>query len=78
MMDEDKEIAVALHWAFWRSLSEKVRDANEQLKSFFVEDAKRGGGRKKIEGVRETQEVRVRSEDKVDLFAVSVVSPRRK
>ncbi|MGA7615449.1 MAG: cyclic nucleotide-binding domain-containing protein [Thermoanaerobaculia bacterium] len=68
MMDEDKEIAVALHWAFWRSLSEKVRDANEQLKSFFVEDAKRGGGRKKIEGVRETQEVRVRSEDKVDLF----------
>ena len=25
MMDEDKEIAVGLHWAFWRSLTEKVR-----------------------------------------------------
>jgi len=28
IMDEDKEMAVGLHWAFWRSLSEKVRDAN--------------------------------------------------
>lgn len=68
MMDEDKEIAVGLHWAFWRSLTEKVRDANEQLKLFFQEDAKRGGGRKKIDGKRETSEVTVKSEDKVDLF----------
>ena len=44
MMDEDKEIAVGLHWAFWRSLTEKVRDANEQLKLFFQEDAKKGAG----------------------------------
>jgi len=68
MMDEDKEIAVGLHWAFWRSLTEKVRDANEQLKLFFQEDAKKGGGRKKIDGKRETSEVTVKSEDKVDLF----------
>jgi CRP/FNR family transcriptional regulator, cyclic AMP receptor protein len=68
MMDEDKEIAVGLHWAFWRSLSEKVRDANEQLKLFFQEDAKKGQGRKRAEGKRETQQVTVASEDKVDLF----------
>jgi CRP/FNR family cyclic AMP-dependent transcriptional regulator len=68
MMDEDKEIAVGLHWAFWRSLSEKVRDANEQLKLFFQEDAKKGQGRKRVEGKRETQQVTVASEDKVDLF----------
>jgi CRP/FNR family cyclic AMP-dependent transcriptional regulator len=69
MMDEDKEIAVGLHWAFWRSLSEKVRDANEQLKLFFQEDAKRGAGRKRVEGARrEVQQVTVKSEDKVDLF----------
>jgi len=68
MMDEDKEMAVGLHWAFWRSLTEKVRDANEQLKLFFQEDAKRGGGRKRAEGKRETQQVTVKSEDKVDLF----------
>lgn len=68
LMDEDKELAVGLHWAFWRSLSEKVRDANEQLKLFFQEDAKKGQGRKRAEGKRETQEVTVKSEDKVDLF----------
>jgi len=68
MMDEDKEIAVGLHWAFWRSLTEKVRDANEQLKLFFQEDAKKGAGRKRAEGTRETQQVTVKSEDKVDLF----------
>ncbi len=68
VMDEDKEIAVGLHWAFWRSLTEKVRDANEQLKLFFQEDAKRGAGRKRADGKRETQQVTVKSEDKVDLF----------
>jgi CRP-like cAMP-binding protein len=68
LMDEDKELAVGLHWAFWRSLTEKVRDANEQLKLFFQEDAKRGGGRKRDTGRRDVQQVTVKSEDKVDLF----------
>ena len=68
LMDEDKELAVGLHWAFWRSLTEKVRDANEQLKLFFQEDAKKGAGRKRAEGKREMQQVTVKSEDKVDLF----------
>ncbi len=68
IMDEDKELAVGLHWAFWRSLTEKVRDANEQLKLFFQEDAKRGQGRKRDAGKRDVQAITVKSEDKVDLF----------
>jgi len=68
LMDEDKELAVGLHWSFWRSLTEKVRDANEQLKLFFQEDAKKGAGRKRVDGKREMQQVTVKSEDKVDLF----------
>jgi CRP-like cAMP-binding protein len=68
IMDNDKEIAVALHWTFWRSLTEKVRDANDQLKSFFQEDAKKSPGRKKIEAAAEKELVEVRSEEKVDLF----------
>jgi CRP/FNR family transcriptional regulator, cyclic AMP receptor protein len=68
LMDEDKELAVGLHWAFWRSLTEKVRDANEQLKLFFQEDAKKGGGRKRADSKREMQQVTVKSEEKVDLF----------
>jgi len=67
-MDENKEMAVGLHWAFWRSLTEKVRDANEQLKVFFQEDAKKGHGRLRAEGKREMQAITVKSEDKVDLF----------
>lgn len=68
LMDEDKELAVSLHWAFWRSLTIKVRDANEQLKLFFQEDAKTAGRRKVDTAKAETQAVQVRSEDKVDLF----------
>ena len=68
IMDEDKELAVGLHWAFWHSLTVKVRDANEQLKLFFQEDAKRGQGRKRDAGKRDVQQVTVKSEDKVDLF----------
>ncbi|HEY8182930.1 MAG TPA: cyclic nucleotide-binding domain-containing protein [Thermoanaerobaculia bacterium] len=68
LMDQEKELAVGLHWAFWRSLSEKVRDANEQLKLFFQEDAKKGAGRKRVEAKREMQDVIVKSEEKVDLF----------
>jgi CRP/FNR family cyclic AMP-dependent transcriptional regulator len=68
MMDTDKEMAVGLHWAFWRSLTQKVRDANEQLKLFFQEDARKGHGRKRAEGKSEMHEVTIRSEDKVDLF----------
>jgi CRP/FNR family cyclic AMP-dependent transcriptional regulator len=68
LMDDDKQLAVGLHWAFWRSLTEKVRDANDQLKLFFQEDAKKGQGRKRVEGTREMQQVTVKSEDKVDLF----------
>jgi CRP/FNR family cyclic AMP-dependent transcriptional regulator len=68
LMGEDKELAVGLHWAFWRSLTVKVRDANEQLKLFFQEDAKKGGGRKREAGKRDVQQVTVKSEEKVDLF----------
>lgn len=68
MMDQDKELAVGLHWAFWRSLTVKVRDANEQLKLFFQEDAKTAGRRKTEAARAEAQAVQVRSEDKVDLF----------
>lgn len=68
LMDEDKELAVGLHWAFWRSLTEKIRDANEKLKLFFLEDAKKGQGRKRVDATREVEQVIIRSEEKVDLF----------
>lgn len=69
LMDEDKELAVGLHWAFWRSLTEKVRDANDKLKLFFLEDAKKGHGRKRADSAtREVEQIIIKSEEKVDLF----------
>lgn len=67
-MEASAELAVGLHWAFWRSLAEKVREANEQLKLFFQEEGKKAPGRRGAEARRETQQVRVASEDKVGLF----------
>ncbi len=66
-MESAPALAVGLHWAFWRSLSHKVREANEQLKSFFQEEGAQAT-RKRGEAKRETQQVRVTSEDKVGLF----------
>ncbi|HUP65660.1 MAG TPA: cyclic nucleotide-binding domain-containing protein [Thermoanaerobaculia bacterium] len=70
LMEEHADLAVGLHWAFWRSLSVKVREANEQLKSFFQEDGAKQPGRRKGELKRESeaQHIRVASEDKVGLF----------
>ena len=70
LMEEHADLAVGLHWAFWRSLSVKVREANEQLKSFFQEDGAKQPGRRKGELKRESeaQHSRVASEDKVGLF----------
>lgn len=67
MMDDEKEIAVALHWAFWGSLAAKVRTANEQLKSFFADDERKSGvGR--AEASREAEQVSIQSTEKVNLF----------
>jgi CRP/FNR family transcriptional regulator, cyclic AMP receptor protein len=41
IIETDCEVGAALHWAFWKSLAAKVRNANEVLKTFFTEDMKR-------------------------------------
>jgi CRP-like cAMP-binding protein len=37
LTERDQRFNVALHWAFWRSLSDKLRRANEHLARFFGE-----------------------------------------
>lgn len=36
LIDRDQRVAVALYWAFWKSLSAKLRSTNEQLGRFFL------------------------------------------
>jgi CRP-like cAMP-binding protein len=69
VLEEDKEIAADLYWAFWKSLSVKVRQANEQLKTFFAGDAARGLGPKRgEEQERKSRAVTVDIGKKVDLL----------
>jgi len=35
-----KHVAVQFYWNFWKTLSQRIRQANELLKSFFIESSK--------------------------------------
>lgn len=35
---EDRKLRIALHWAFWKSLSQKLRATNQMLADFFTGD----------------------------------------
>lgn len=37
--ESDQKLSLALHWAFWKSLSQKLRKTNEQLAHFFAKGA---------------------------------------
>ncbi len=39
-MESDQRLTLALHWAFWKSLSKKLRQTNEKLTQFFSETGK--------------------------------------
>ncbi len=39
-MEDDQRFSVALYWAFWKSLSFKLRRTNDQLTRFFSESGK--------------------------------------
>ncbi|HYL04501.1 MAG TPA: cyclic nucleotide-binding domain-containing protein [Thermoanaerobaculia bacterium] len=39
-MEDDQRFSVALYWAFWKSLSSKLRQTNEQLTRFFSQTGK--------------------------------------
>jgi CRP-like cAMP-binding protein len=43
LFQSEKHLAIAFLEQFWRSLSEKVREGNELMKSFFAGDAAQGG-----------------------------------
>ena len=37
VMDEHPDLGVQIYWSFWRGLAQKLRGANEQLRTFFSE-----------------------------------------
>ena len=43
LIERDQRVAVALYWAFWKSLSAKLRSTNEQLGRFFSQGPRAAG-----------------------------------
>ena len=37
LLDQDRRLAIALYWTFWKSLSRKLRTTNARLEQFFTE-----------------------------------------
>ena len=48
-----KHIAVQFYWHFWKTLSHRIREANELLKSFFIEASKAAKERQVAAGANE-------------------------
>lgn len=48
LMEVDQRFCVALYWSFWKSLSAKLRQTNEQLTRFFSQSGKPATEQKKV------------------------------
>lgn len=69
----DQRVAVALYWAFWKSLSTKLRSTNDQLGRFFAH-VPQGGAAKPPLPKPPTGEFRLDIAAKRDLFAEQKLS----
>jgi len=75
IIEKNKELAVSLYWAFWKSLSDKLRSSNEILKTFFTEDMKMEEKLHKREEKRKSQKIKIDEDKKMDLFHEKGLSP---
>lgn len=66
VIDQHPDLGVQIFWGFWHSLAQKLRGANEQLRTFFSEDA--GDGIDKQPGRIEAGTVEVGADDKIELL----------
>lgn len=74
LVAHDQKVAVALYWAFWKSLSLKLRRTNDQLGRFFAHQP-RGEAAAALAQKPSTGEFRVDIREKRELFAEQKLSP---
>jgi CRP-like cAMP-binding protein len=68
LIDTNREVGVALQWTFWKSLADKVRNANEILKTFFTEDMKKEDKLARKEERRSSQKIKIDDAKKMGVF----------
>ena len=69
VIDQQPALGVQVFWGFWHGLAQKLRGANEQLRTFFSEDSASEGlsELRQVQG-KEAGAVDVGSDDKIELF----------
>ncbi len=67
VIDQHPELGVQIFWGFWHGLAQKLRAANEQLRTFFSEDNVTDSIYER-EGQTEAGAVEVGADDKIELF----------
>ena len=69
VIEEYPELGVQVFWGFWHGLAQKLRAANEQLRTFFADDSLTDGLDELRQGQMEDGgAVDVGSHDKIELF----------
>ncbi len=67
VIDQHPDLGVQVFWGFWHGLAQKLRAANEQLRTFFSEDNVTDSLYER-DGHGEAGAVEVGAEDKIELF----------
>ncbi len=67
VLDQHPNLAVQVFWGFWHGLAQKLRGANEQLRTFFSEDNVTDSLYER-DGKVEAGAVEIGSDDKIELF----------
>lgn len=74
LIARDLRVAVALHWAFWKSLSLKLRRTNDQLGRFFAHTPPPGTSGP-LAAKPSTGEFKIEMREKRELFAEQRLAP---
>ncbi len=67
VIQQHPDLGVQLYWGFWHSLAQKLRSANEELRTFFSEDTASDSLRKR-DRTSEAGTVDVGADDKIELL----------
>ncbi|MEM7585690.1 MAG: cyclic nucleotide-binding domain-containing protein [Acidobacteriota bacterium] len=67
VLDEHPELGVQVFWGFWHGLAQKLRSANEQLRTFFAEEHP-VDSLQELQSHAEAGAVDVGADDKIELF----------
>ncbi len=69
VLDQHPELGVQVFWGFWHGLAQKLRSANEQLRTFFAEESAVDNFQEQLHGQRpDAGAVEVGADDKIELF----------